>query len=427
LKRIWYFYLKISVYLAALAYFRKVERNGTENIPRSGPLLLGVRHSNALMDPLVSGAYTPRVLNFLVRADVFKNPLIARLWASMNMMPIYRLHDGRDAMTRNGAIFARCHKILRTGHTLEIFPEGGHSEKHKLEPLKKGAARIALGALDGMTRENDIQIVPVGLNYASDKGFRTHLSVNYGQPLSARKHYDAADPLAAQKVKGLTSELEDAMRHQLLDLRNPAPYEEANAMRQALEIHHWGVKMAPFAFSKKICDRLVARSEDENRRLELVALQTEHAALRAKTGLQEAGLPAAPVSSGQLIKQILVHLPFFLLLPLGILLHAPMLIPASRSPRLVKDAMFIAASRFISGLFLTQFLYLLYLVLGWLLMGSFWWALAGVGGTVLVGAASLVGFDAWRDMKRLMRFRKADQEYPEESQRIREIQDFMSN
>lgn len=387
--------------------------------------MLGVRHSNALMDPLVSGVYTPRVLHFLVRADVFKKPLIAKLWASMNMMPIYRLRDGRDAMSKNAAIFERCYQVLRSGKTLEIFPEGGHSAKHKLEPLKKGAARIALGALDGMTRENDIQIVPVGLNYGSDKAFRTHLSVNYGPPLSAQKHFDATEPLSAIAVRALTRDLEDAMRHQLLDLRHPAPYAEANAMRQALEIHHSGAKPARFGLSKKICDHLVAQSEDETRRARLLELQEEHAALREKMGLKEAGLPAQSVSAGQILSFLLLRLPFLLLLPMGMLLHAPMLIPASRSPRLVKDPMFIAALRFISGMFLTQILYLIYFVLAWIVIGSFGWALAAIGGTVLIGAASLVGYDAWVDLRRLMAFRKAEQGFPQEAGRIRAIQSLL--
>lgn len=425
MKRIWYFYLKISVYIAAFAYFRRVERNGRQNIPEQGPTLLGVRHSNALMDPLVSGVYTPRTLNFLVRADVFKKPLIAKLWASMNMMPIYRMRDGRDAMSRNAAIFEKCYNILRTGKTLEIFPEGGHSAKHKLEPLKKGAARIALGALDGMTRENDIQIVPVGLNYASEKAFRTHLSVNYGPPLSAKKYFDATEPLAPLAVKGLTAELEDAMRDELLDLRDPAPYEEANAVRQALEIHTLGVKMAPFSFSKGLCERIVTWARDETRRATMVDLQQEHASLREKTGLSEAGLPAKPVTSSQIFQLILLRLPFLLLLPIGMLLHAPMLIPASRSPRLVKDPMFIAALRFITGMFLTQILYLLYFVLGWIIIGSFWWALAALSGTMAIGAASLIGYDAWRDLQRLSQMKRVEKAHPKESERIRQIQQSM--
>jgi 1-acyl-sn-glycerol-3-phosphate acyltransferase len=427
LKRIWYAYLKVSVFLTALVYFRRVERQGRGHVPKKGPVLLGVRHSNALMDPLMSGIYTSRRLHFLVRADVFKNPWIRKLWASMNMMPIFRIRDGRETMGRNAVIFERCHHILRSGKALEIFPEGGHSARHRLEPLKKGAARIALGALDGMTRDHDIPIVPVGLNYSSEKAFRGHLSVVYGPPVSSHAHYDPADPLSPASVNSLTRDLEEGLRARVLDIRPPAPYAEMNALRVALEMHHRGIAIPKFEFSKDLSERIVQACADEKVKEELVALQKEHAALRKNIGLREAGLPSAFVRSSRGWGRTLIRLPLLPLILPGLLLHAPMLIPASRAPRLLKDPMFFAALRFISGMFLTQLLYLVYFVLGWIILANGWYALAAPGGVLALGAAALPGYDAWVDVRRMGRMRRVERQFSEKAARMRELQVRMSD
>ncbi|MEM0999777.1 MAG: 1-acyl-sn-glycerol-3-phosphate acyltransferase [Bacteroidota bacterium] len=420
-KRLWYYYLRASVYLTSRGYYRKVEVNGMGNVPRTGALLLGVRHSNALMDPLMTGAFVPRVLHFLVRADVFASPFARWLWGTMNMMPIYRLHDGRNKMGRNQKTFNRCFHLLQKGHCIEIFPEGGHSAKQKLEPLKKGAARIVIGALENMT-DTDVHVLPVGLNYSDERAFRAKLSVNVGPPISGRQYFNAEDPLAPVALTKLTKALETGIRPQVLDLRKPAPYSEMNTIRQILENHVHGVRLPQFAFSKQLTESLVNASGKDETRERLLALEKEHAALHKKLRLPLPGLPAKPISTGSIWGKLLLNLIFILVFPMGTLLHAPMLIPASRAHRLVKDPIFYSALRFIAGMFLTQILYLLYFLVVALVLETWGSVFVFMAGLVLSGVLALRGYDALRDISQLLKIRGIVQDHPADAQRLRTLQ-----
>ncbi|MEM7039052.1 MAG: 1-acyl-sn-glycerol-3-phosphate acyltransferase, partial [Bacteroidota bacterium] len=108
MKWLLYVVLRRMVRFAQLIYFRRIEVLGREHIPKQGAVIFAVRHPNALMDPLMVSAFAPRRMNFLVRADVFSGGLVSWLLGLLNMLPIYRQRDGKGAVDRNHAIFARC-------------------------------------------------------------------------------------------------------------------------------------------------------------------------------------------------------------------------------------------------------------------------------------------------------------------------------
>ena len=73
--KIYYFHLRFWVRLAIRLFYRKVEIQGEENLPMEGPVLLAPNHQNAFMDALLPATLCPRIIHFLVRADVFKSSL----------------------------------------------------------------------------------------------------------------------------------------------------------------------------------------------------------------------------------------------------------------------------------------------------------------------------------------------------------------
>jgi glycerol-3-phosphate O-acyltransferase/dihydroxyacetone phosphate acyltransferase len=90
------------------------------------------------------------------------------------------------------AMFSAVYETLGRGGTIGIFPEGGSHDRTQLLPLKAGVSMMALGTVD--MKGKTVYIVPCGLNYFAGHRFRSHVMVEYGQPIVI----DVDDPLAIQ-------------------------------------------------------------------------------------------------------------------------------------------------------------------------------------------------------------------------------------
>ena len=219
-KRIWYFIVRSFVWLGIRFYFKEVVIKGIENIPKKGPVVFTANHQNAFLDALILATTTWRFTHYLVRADVFKSAM-ARWWlATLNMMPIYRIRDGRSALDRNTEIFDQCNRILRNGEALLIFPEGNHGQKRRLRPLSKGFTRIVFGTLREQT-DQPISIVPVGLNYTHHQHAGSGVSIYFGKPIDPAVYYDPEQSQrSAQKLKEkVAAEMKQLITH-VEDLEN---------------------------------------------------------------------------------------------------------------------------------------------------------------------------------------------------------------
>ena len=185
MKKLWYLFVKIYMRIGFAFYFKKVMVTGTEHIPKDKAILFVANHQNALIDPLLIGSRTPRELNFLTRADVFNKPLIEALLSTVNMMPIYRIKDGMTSLAKNEVIFEKCRKILSKKGTLLIFPEGNHNIKRRLRVLSKGFTRIIFGTLESHP-EQEIVIIPIGINYTDARQFASSVHLIYGKPIPVK-------------------------------------------------------------------------------------------------------------------------------------------------------------------------------------------------------------------------------------------------
>ena len=88
----------------------------------------------------------------------------------------------------NEDAFAECHTALACGDVVAIFPEGTTHDRPRIDPLKTGAARIALAAnaMRG-TDEPAVPVVPVGLHYTAKGRFRSDALVTYGAPIEVAR------------------------------------------------------------------------------------------------------------------------------------------------------------------------------------------------------------------------------------------------
>ena len=110
-----------------------------------GPLLIIANHPNSFLDALIIGSYYKRRVYFLARGDAFKKPLHRFILESLNMIPVYRLREGKEFLHLNDYAFIKSIDLLSKGYAVLIFIEGICINSHELQPFKKGTARILEG------------------------------------------------------------------------------------------------------------------------------------------------------------------------------------------------------------------------------------------------------------------------------------------
>ena len=177
-----YSFLKWLVKLFFRQYYRKIHIEGRKNIPRDKRVILAPNHQNALMDGLAMIITQKGQPVFLARADIFKNKKAAWMLEGLNILPVYRIRDGRDELGKNAEIFETAVDVLRDKVTLCLMPEGVQSFKRTLLPLVKGMFRIAFSAQEDFEPE-EVVIVPVGIEYDDYIHQGGDMSIRFGKPI----------------------------------------------------------------------------------------------------------------------------------------------------------------------------------------------------------------------------------------------------
>ncbi|MDY0781154.1 lysophospholipid acyltransferase family protein [Tenacibaculum sp. IB213877] len=214
MNRLLYNSFKIIVKVGLFFYNKKTKVSGVENIPKKGAILFVGNHPNGLMDPLIIASSFSRNTHFLVRAAVFKHPIVAKFFNWLGMLPIYRIRDGIQELSKNNEIFNKCEKILRKGKAILIFPEGSHLRKRTIRPLSKGFTRIVFGIIEKYP-EVKIHIIPVGITYQNPSKYPSKVAVNFGNPILANDYYNSNHiNQSANSIKEkVTSQLKELTVH----------------------------------------------------------------------------------------------------------------------------------------------------------------------------------------------------------------------
>lgn len=211
--------------LLARVFYRSVEVRGAEHVPETGPVLFVANHGNSLVDPLLLIALLPRRIRFLAKSTLWQNPLLMPLLALAGAVPVYRRQDGDD-MHKNRDTFARCYEELSAGGGVALFPEGISHHAPELQPLKTGAARIALGA-------PGVRVVPVGLTFEDKAIFRSRALLVIGEPL---------EPFEDEDARGLTARIEQALRGVTLNFDS---WEVSRLVERAAEVYAGEERLLP--------------------------------------------------------------------------------------------------------------------------------------------------------------------------------------
>ncbi|MFA5289344.1 MAG: 1-acyl-sn-glycerol-3-phosphate acyltransferase [Bacteroidales bacterium] len=223
------FYYTVLKYYAGLFYrlsYGKREYYGIEKLPSDGALIFAPNHTNALMDAMAVLDLDNRPKVFVARADIFKKPLLARIFFFMRIMPINRIRDGRSTLKDNEQTIRNSAEVLKNNVPFVILPEGTHRAMHNLLPLGKGIFRIALLANEEIAGEKPVYIVPMGLEYGNFFRYRSSLLLQIGEPINVTQyvatHPESEDPVIMNELK---ERLQESIKELILYIPDDAHYD----------------------------------------------------------------------------------------------------------------------------------------------------------------------------------------------------------
>ena len=208
------------VKVALRIYFQRIEVTGLEHVPLDKPVIFVMNHPNALVDPVFLLCLSTRRVSFLAKEPLFRMPVIGYLVKAMDSLPVYRQQDEGADTRKNQETFIAARKLLASGGTIGICPEGVSHDAPGLKPIKTGAARISLAAVS--TGEvSDLKIVPAGLYYTSKTRFRSSALLYFGKPITVVPvQLDADGNPPREAVRELSNQIEKALREVILDAQH---------------------------------------------------------------------------------------------------------------------------------------------------------------------------------------------------------------
>lgn len=402
-----YDFLRYYVDIVMKLSYRKIKYVGKEFIPKDGAIILAPNHTNALMDAMVvlGMDHSPKV--FVARADIFRNPKIAKILKWLKIMPIMRMRDGYEEVKKNNETIERAVDVLRDRVPFCIFPEGTHQTKYSSLPLAKGIFRIAFQAQELMP-DMPLYIVPVGIRYGSFFRFRSTVRVQIGEPINVGRFIKEHSDLApAEQMTAIRELLTERIHNSIFYIPNDEDYEAMYEICATVVKHQ--TKNCKFVVDGKRLRGMDAHFEANNRTVrevmrlkesnpevaaELLQLGKEAYEMRTQ---QSISLKSVSAKNG-LASRIMQMFFFILKLPYTIpasILTLPMVAVVKFLFTKIKDHAFRNSIRFLINLVMWPILMIIYAAVAYSLL-PWEWALPI---TLALLPAPIVAQETWRMLR----------------------------
>jgi glycerol-3-phosphate O-acyltransferase/dihydroxyacetone phosphate acyltransferase len=366
-------------------FFRRVETEGLERVPRTAPAMFVLNHPNSLVDPVFILCLAPRPVSFLAKAPLFRIPGVGWLVRTAGSIPVERRQDPGADLTKNREMFARVRSHLATGGAVALFPEGTSHSDPRLKPMKTGAARIALG----VESAPPLRIQPVGLFYTDKQTFRSEALVYFGETFEvtpAPLGPDGEPP--PERVQDLTERIGRALGEVTLQADAYEAHDFVARTERILASQRRESDDAPrpeladeFAFRRRILAGYHALRARDPERLEKVRRRVFRYEDRLRgAGIDPWDVPVGRLRAGRMILSLVGFLlRFVLLLPLGVpglvVHYLPYRLVGLLSRRAVGKSNDILATAKAAAAFIV-------FPLVWIIVGVVFWRWLGIGAGV---------------------------------------------
>jgi glycerol-3-phosphate O-acyltransferase / dihydroxyacetone phosphate acyltransferase len=194
--------------------FKRVDVHHPARVPPAGPVLLCINHPNNLIDSVLVGAALDRKVHYLATAALFRNPLLGRFLRACGAIPVYRRQDDPGKMDKNADVFAACHRAFAEGRLIAIYPEGTTHAETRVQRIRTGAARIALGY--EAEHPGTLRMIPVGLSFEARKSFTGRVLISFGEPIPVTPYLAAYAQDQVKAVDALTTDIQWGMEAEVV-------------------------------------------------------------------------------------------------------------------------------------------------------------------------------------------------------------------
>ena len=196
---------------------------GIENLPGDcNRYLIICNHQNTANDPLNIIFALPFHYSIAVmaRANVFSlHPLFTKLINALGLVPAFRSDfDGSDTVEKNNESFDIIAERVNDEHPFLVFPEGGHTQGHYLDPFTTGFVRIAFHCAAKANWQEDIKIVPTAHHYEDYFTVNSDFMWSIGEPLSLKPYYEEYQQHPYKVLRRIKNMMHEKVRSLMLDM-----------------------------------------------------------------------------------------------------------------------------------------------------------------------------------------------------------------
>lgn len=330
-------------------YYRKIEVINQHKVPKEGALVFTPNHQNALMDALAVLFSVKRTLVFLARADIFKKKFFAEILYFLRILPVFRPRDGQGEVKKNLETFKKTTEVLQKNLGLVIFPEGTHTDKQSLLPLKKGFIKIAFQTEEASKYQLGIQLMPMAITYNIYEQCQTVLSMSFADPIPLKPYIESFKEHPAKAFNAIRDKVSESLKSIMIHIEDDEHYENNNFLTKTFAPYFYKGQdqiTAGRNFVQKLNELKAQKPE------KYVLLQTHTTRFLDKT--QKLNQRQKQLFKNYSIFKLFINLLRFLLvavviIPASLVQMVNYLIPGIPS-RFIKDHQFYSTFRFVLGM-----------------------------------------------------------------------------
>jgi 1-acyl-sn-glycerol-3-phosphate acyltransferase len=385
--------------------YNKILRVGKEKLPKDGAIILAPNHTNTLMDALVVLSSDKNRKVFVARADIFRFPVLPKIFTFLKIMPIMRLCDGFRAVKQNQEIIDKAVDVLKDRIPFCIFPEGTHLAKYSMLPISKGIFKIAFQAHEELS-DTPLYIVPVGIRYGDFFRFRSSVRLEFGEPINVGEYIaEHAEQTQSEQMNGMKDMLTERLRSVILYVPNDENYNatiETCAALESYEIaqlgsenkakHALDIQLLANRATLKRIESLNESNPEEA--VKLFELANEAYQLRQKKGIDIASISVKKPLLSRTARNVITLCTLPYTIPASILASPVVLLSQFISTK-IKDPAFGNSIKFVVNLVLWTLLVVVYGVLAFTLL-PWQWAIVA---TLLAAPAPFVAHELWKTIR----------------------------